>query len=76
MKRRPPIPTPRLFAGKTDPMLTLKEVAERDHCAVKTVKRAIDQGLLEAVRIGPTGRAIRVPEDAYARYRALCAMRK
>jgi excisionase family DNA binding protein len=68
-------PTPRPPAGKAEQLLTLQDVAARDQCSVKTVRRAIEAGLLEATRIGPTGRSIRVSEAAYARYHALCATR-
>ncbi len=62
-------------AGKPKPRLTMQDVATRDQCSVKSVRRAIKAGLLEATRIGPSGRSIRISEDAYARYHALCATR-
>ena len=68
-------PFQRPTVGKTGRRLTMQDVATRDQCSVKSVRRAIEAGLLEATRIGPTGRSIRISEDAYARYHALCATR-
>ena len=50
-------------------LLTVREVAELDGCSEKTVRRAIDAGLLEAVRIGPGGRLLRIDPAAHALYR-------
>ena len=50
-------------------MLTVKEVAELDHCSEKTVRRAIRRKLLEATRIGPGQRLLRITREAHARYR-------
>lgn len=63
-----PPKTPR----KTDTprtLLTVKDVAELDSCSEKTVRRAIAQGLLEAVRVGPGGRLLRIDPAAHAAYR-------
>lgn len=51
------------------PLLTVAEIAYRDRCSEKTVRRAITQGLLDVVRIGPGGRAIRISEEAHMLYR-------
>jgi len=51
------------------PMLTVAEIARLDSCSEKTVRRAIDCGLLDILRIGPSGRSIRVTEEAHALYR-------
>jgi excisionase family DNA binding protein len=64
-----PLNTPK----KTDlprRLLTVKEVAELDGCSVKTVRRAIAVGLLEAIRVGPGGRLQRIDPAAHAAYRA------
>ena len=50
-------------------LLTVQEVAELDRCSVKTVRRAIDAGILQALRIGPGDRLLRVTKDAHAAYR-------
>jgi excisionase family DNA binding protein len=50
-------------------LLTVKEVAALDHCSEKTVRRAIAAGLLEAMRVGPGGRLLRVHPAAHAAYR-------
>lgn len=64
---------PRHPTKKTDtprPLLTVKAVAELDNCSEKTVRRAIAAGLLEAVRVGPGGRLLRIDPAAHAAYRA------
>ncbi|WP_323041525.1 helix-turn-helix domain-containing protein [Gemmobacter sp.] len=50
-------------------LLTVREVSELDGCSEKTVRRAIEAGLLEAVRIGPGGRLLRIDPAAHALYR-------
>lgn len=50
-------------------LLTVKEVAARDNCNEKTVRRAIAAGLLEATRVGPGGRLLRITRGAHERYR-------
>lgn len=49
--------------------LTVKEVAELDRCSEKTVRRAIDFGMLEATRVGPGKRLLRITREAHAQYR-------
>lgn len=56
---------------KTRQLMTVKDVAILDQCSEKTVRRAIDAGLLEVVRIGPGGRLIRIDPAAHAAYRAI-----
>ncbi|MEI4263616.1 helix-turn-helix domain-containing protein [Roseovarius sp. D0-M9] len=51
-------------------LLTVKRVAELDSCSEKTVRRAIAAGFLEAVRVGPGGRLLRIDPAAHAAYRA------
>ena len=51
------------------PLMTIAEIAKRDCCSEKTVRRAIKAGLLEALRIGPSGRAIRITHEAHFLYR-------
>jgi len=51
-------------------LLMVKEVAELDGCSEKTVRRAIAAGLLEAIRVGPSGRLVRIDPAAHAAYRA------
>ena len=50
-------------------LLTVREVAELDSVSVKTVRRAIAGGLLEVVRVGPSGRLVRIDPAAHAAYR-------
>ena len=55
--------------GTEEVYLTVQEVAELDRCSEKTVRRAIAAGLLDAVRIGPGGRLIRISRKAHEAYR-------
>lgn len=50
-------------------LLTIKQVAALDGTSEKTVRRAIAAGQLEVIRIGPTGRLMRVHPAAHAAYR-------
>lgn len=50
-------------------LLTVAEVAELDRCSEKTIRRVIAAGLLEAMRIGPGGRLIRISRKAHETYR-------
>jgi excisionase family DNA binding protein len=57
--------------GQTPPhapdTLTIEEVARIDRCSTKTVRRAIEQGLLKVSRVGPGSRLIRIlPGDLEA----------
>ncbi|MDO8985961.1 DNA-binding protein [Cypionkella sp.] len=52
-----------------DTLLTVAQVALLDACSEKTVRRAIDVGLLQALRVGPGGRLLRVTQGAHAIYR-------
>ena len=56
--------------AKPEALLTVSEVAERLNCSSKTVRRLIVTGDLEAVRIGPAGRLVRVSEQALRIYLA------
>lgn len=51
------------------PLMTIAQVAKQDGCSEKTVRRAITAGLLEVIRIGPGGRAIRISVEAHMLYR-------
>lgn len=51
-------------------LLTVKRIAELDNCSEKTVRRAIHAGLLEAIRVGPGGRLLRIDPAAHAAYRS------
>ena len=50
-------------------LLTVTQVAELDNCSEKTVRRAIDAGLLDVVRLGPGGRLVRIEPAAHRAYR-------
>lgn len=63
---------PQIPHNKTDKprrLWTVKEVAIADGCSEKTVRRAIAAGLLDAVRVGPGGRLLRIDPAAHAAYR-------
>jgi len=62
--------TPRM--EQDDALLTVPEVAQLDRCSEKTVYRLIAAGQLEAVRIGPRGRLVRVTRRAHEAYRRAC----
>lgn len=53
-------------------LLTVAEVSRLDNCSERTVRRAIAAGLLEALRIGPGGRCLRITRAAHRRYRDRC----
>jgi len=50
-------------------LLTIQEIATLDRCSEKTVHRAIKAGLLQALRVGPGGRLLRVTQQAHETYR-------
>ena len=50
-------------------LLTIRDVAELDQVSVKTVRRAIEQGRLSVIRVGPQGHLIRIHPSAHAAYR-------
>ena len=56
---------------ETSALLTVKEVAALDNCSEKTVRRAIDAGLLAVIRVGPAARLVRIDPAAHLAYRAL-----
>jgi excisionase family DNA binding protein len=56
--------------NKPRTLLTVREVAELDNCSEKTERRAIAAGLLEALRVGPGGRLLRIDPAGHAAYRA------
>jgi len=66
--KAPPKPLPKSDLDEAS-LLTVKEVATLDRCSEKTVRRAIDAGLLQAIRIGPGGRLLRVTRVAHQTYR-------
>jgi excisionase family DNA binding protein len=61
--------TRRMTNDADEVLLTVQEVAARDRCSEKTVRRAIGAGLLQAVRIGPGGRLLRISRAAHEAYR-------
>ena len=50
-------------------LLTVADVAKLDRCSPKTVRRAIAEGLLEVIRVGPGRRLVRIDPEAHAAYR-------
>lgn len=63
--------TRRLTHDADEALMTVQEIAARDRCSEKTVRRAIAAGLLQAVRIGPGGRLVRVSRAAHEAYRRM-----
>lgn len=66
---KPPMKLAKRDLPDEERMLTVKDVAELDSCSEKTVRRAIAAGLLEATRIGPSLRLLRITRRAHAQYR-------
>ena len=64
------LPKTNIPTDRARKLLTVKQVAELDQCSEKTVRRAIDAGLLAVMRVGPGGRLIRIDPSAHAAYRA------
>lgn len=56
-------------ANKTTALLTVRDVARLDNVSEKTVRRAIASGALEAIRIGPGKRLLRIHPEAHDAYR-------
>lgn len=67
MSRIPKPPTKSPAASTR--LLTVADVAELDQCSEKTVRRAIEKGLLQASRVGPGGRLLRIDPTALEAYR-------
>lgn len=53
----------------TETLLTVQEIAVLDRCSEKTVRRAISSGQLQALRVGPGSRLLRVTQGAHQAYR-------
>ena len=56
--------------SQTD-LLTVDDVARRLNCSPKTLRREIQSGALDCVRIGPARRLVRISEKALRVYLAL-----
>ena len=50
-------------------LLTVQDVARLDGVSEKTVRRAIEAGLLSAIRVGPGNRLLRISQAAHLAYR-------
>ena len=61
---------PKMALTKRDRLLTVDDVAERLQCSTKSVRRSISNSDIEAIRIGPARRSIRITETALAVYLA------
>lgn len=70
-KRKPNRQSKSVACADDQQLLTVRQVATLDNCSEKTVRRAIKAGLLEAVRVGPGGRLLRIHPAAHERYRKL-----
>lgn len=58
-----------LSSAGNEALLTVPDIALLDRCSEKTVRRAIDAGLLQALRVGPGGRLLRITPGAHQAYR-------
>lgn len=56
-------------SSSADELLTVKDIALRDQCSERTVRRAIKADKLQALRVGPGGRLLRVTQQAHETYR-------
>jgi excisionase family DNA binding protein len=61
-----------LKIGRGEELLTVADVARLDAVSEKTVRRAIAAGLLDVVRVGPSGRLVRIDPSAHEAYRRRC----
>ena len=61
-------------SGDDRQLLTIRQVAILDGCSEKTVRRAINAGLLPVIRIGPGGKLIRISKAAHRAYRMASAL--
>lgn len=59
---------------KVSPLLTVRDIAHLDNVSEKTVRRAIAAGLLDAIRVGPGKRLIRISAEAHAAYQRALRM--
>lgn len=67
--RNAPNISPKKYADDDRALLTVPQIAALDGCSEKTVRRAITAGLLQAIRVGPGGRLLRVSKTAHKAYR-------
>jgi excisionase family DNA binding protein len=67
--RKSPDTSPKNYADDDRTLLTFRQIATLDGCSEKTVRRAITAGLLQAIRVGPGGRLLRVSKSAHKAYR-------
>lgn len=61
--------TKALQIRRAERLLTVADVAQLDAVSEKTVRRAIAAGLLDIVRVGPSGRLVRIEPRAHEDYR-------
>ena len=52
-------------------LFTVREIAEQDKISEKSVWRDIERGALKVLRMGPSGRIVRVTAEDRKAYRAL-----
>lgn len=65
---------PKILPSKPPRLKTVHDVAVEDQVSEKTVRRAIEAGLLDVIRVGPGKRLIRIHPDAHAAYRRAVSM--
>ncbi|MDZ4250367.1 MAG: helix-turn-helix domain-containing protein [Candidatus Nanopelagicales bacterium] len=61
------VPDPTIFSRR---MLTVREVADLLGVHVGTVYRMAEEGLFESLRVGASGRGVRIPSASLASYLA------
>ena len=69
LRIRSPMTGNRKIVDQKDRLLTLRGVAELDQVSERTVRRAINAGLLDVIRVGVGGRLVRIHPNAHRPYR-------
>lgn len=70
----PPNTIPSKPIATSSRLKTVRDVAAEDQVSEKTVRRAIEAGLLDVIRVGPGKRLIRIHPDAHTAYRRAIKM--
>lgn len=68
-KRQPIGTSDTLNGGDSRQLMTVQQVATLDGTSEKTVRRAIKAGLLTVIRVGPSGKLIRITKSSHMAYR-------
>lgn len=61
-------PKPQAKASSVEVLITVRDAAVRSSCSEKTMRRAIALGHLDAIKIGPGERLLRIHPSALEAY--------